>query len=60
MRRKVEASIEKAKKEWEETFDAISDPLFLHDSEFKVIKVQQGICKGCRDVFSGDYRETLL
>ena len=38
MRRQAEASIEKAKKEWEETFDAISDPLFLHDMELKIIR----------------------
>ena len=38
IRRKVEAAIEKAKKEWEETFDAISDPLFLHDRELKIIR----------------------
>lgn len=28
----------KAKNEWEATFDAISDPLFIHDGEMKVIR----------------------
>lgn len=31
-------AVERTKKEWEETFDAISDPLFLHDKEFKVMR----------------------
>ncbi|MBI4689696.1 MAG: PAS domain S-box protein [Nitrospirae bacterium] len=31
-------AIEKAKNEWEKTFDAISDPLFIHDKEFRVIR----------------------
>lgn len=30
--------IERAKKEWEESFDAVSDPLFIHDREFKVLR----------------------
>lgn len=36
--RKNYQAIEQAKTEWEETFDAISDPLFLHDKEFKVLR----------------------
>src|SRR3990167_8789116 len=32
------ASIEKAKNEWEATFDSISDPLFIHDKEFKIVR----------------------
>ncbi|MBI5587465.1 MAG: GAF domain-containing protein [Deltaproteobacteria bacterium] len=28
----------KAKNEWESTFDAISDPLFIHDGEMRVIR----------------------
>ena len=31
-------AIESGKKQWEETFDAISDPLFIHDREFKIIR----------------------
>jgi len=30
--------IERAKKEWEDTFDSISDPLFVHDADFRVIR----------------------
>lgn len=32
------ANLEKAKKEWEATFDSISDPLFIHDREFKIVR----------------------
>lgn len=31
-------AIERGKKQWEETFDAISDPLFIHDREFRIIR----------------------
>ncbi len=31
-------AVERTKKEWEDTFDAISDPLFIHDREFKVLR----------------------
>ena len=35
---KLTAGIEKAKNEWEATFDSISDPLLIHDKEFKIIR----------------------
>src|SRR3990172_8229382 len=35
------ASIEKAKNEWEGTFDAIADPLFIHDKEFKIVRTNK-------------------
>lgn len=35
------SQIEKAKKEWEATFDAIKDPIFMHDKEFKVIRANK-------------------
>lgn len=31
------ASVALAKKEWEETFNAITDPLFIHDSDFRIV-----------------------
>ncbi len=37
-RKRDEEAIERAKKEWEATFDAITDPLFIHDSEFKLVR----------------------
>lgn len=33
--------LRQAKKEWEDTFDAISDPLFIHDQDFNLIKANQ-------------------
>ena len=33
--------LETAKKEWEATFDAISDPLFIHDKQFKIVRANR-------------------
>ncbi len=33
--------LEISKKEWEETFDAISDPIFIHDNEFRIVKANR-------------------
>ncbi len=33
--------IESSKKEWEATFDSISDPLFIHDKEMRLVKVNR-------------------
>lgn len=38
VRKLAEISLEKAAKEWEATFDAITDPLFIHDKEFRVVR----------------------
>lgn len=35
------ANIVRAKREWEATFDAISDPIFMHDKEFKIIRANR-------------------
>ncbi|MBI5875544.1 MAG: PAS domain-containing protein [Deltaproteobacteria bacterium] len=35
------AKVERSKKEWEATFDAISDPLFIHDKEFKIVRTNK-------------------
>lgn len=35
------SQIEKAKKEWEATFDAIKYPIFIHDKEFKIIRTNK-------------------
>ena len=34
-------SISTAKKEWEATFDSISDPLFIHDKKFKIVRTNK-------------------
>jgi len=33
--------VEQAKREWEQTFDAISDPVFLHDDEGRLLRVNR-------------------
>ena len=33
--------IEQAKKEWEATFNAIADPLFIHDHAFRIVRANQ-------------------
>jgi PAS domain S-box-containing protein/putative nucleotidyltransferase with HDIG domain len=33
--------IELAKKEWEDTFDAISDPIFIHDEKFRIVRANK-------------------
>ena len=35
------ATIERAKEEWERTFDAVSDPIFLHDHEFRIVRANK-------------------
>ncbi len=35
----------RAKKEWEVTFDAISNPLFIHDREYRVIRANKAYCE---------------
>src|SRR3989338_4335431 len=32
------SSIARGKKEWEDTVDSITDPLFMHDLEFRIVK----------------------
>jgi two-component system NtrC family sensor kinase len=35
----------RVKNEWEATFDSISDPLFIHDKEFKIVKANSAYQK---------------
>lgn len=42
--RAIEAQIAIAKKEWESTFDAISDPIFLTDIDDKVVRCNRAAC----------------
>lgn len=41
MRRWAEEALKIAKKEWEDTFDAITDPIFIHDSEFRILRANR-------------------
>ncbi|MDI6744997.1 MAG: HD domain-containing protein [Thermodesulfovibrionales bacterium] len=38
---KAKTHIEQAKKEWEATFDAITDPVFIHDSDFRIVRANK-------------------
>lgn len=42
---KSSAAVTLAKKEWEETFNAITDPLFIHDSEMKIVLANSAYAK---------------
>lgn len=33
--------IERAKKEWEDTFDAITDPIFIHDRDLRIVRANK-------------------
>ena len=33
--------LEIAKREWETTFDAVSDPIFIHDKQFKIVRANK-------------------
>lgn len=37
-RKKLEYILERGKREWETTFDAISAPIFIHDSGFRIVR----------------------
>lgn len=39
--RAAKEEMEIAKKEWEGTFDAISDPIFIHDRQFRIIRANK-------------------
>ncbi len=39
------ADIERAKKEWEATFDTIKDPMFIHDKEFRIVRANKSYMK---------------
>lgn len=43
--------IERAKKQWEETFDTISDPLFIHGREFKIIRCNRAYAEAAGKSF---------
>jgi len=35
------ANIERAKREWESTFDAVSDLISIHDNKFRIIRANK-------------------
>ncbi|MBI5469545.1 MAG: GAF domain-containing protein [Deltaproteobacteria bacterium] len=53
----------KAKNEWEATFDAISDPLYIHDGEMRVIRCNSAYRKAAgipfKEIFGRPYYEVF-
>lgn len=56
-------AIERAKKEWEESLDAVSDPLFIHDRKFKVIRCNRAYAQAAgmpyREIIGRPYYEVF-
>lgn len=46
---------EKAKRNWEVTFDSIKDPLYLHDSEYRIIQAN----KAYRDIAGMPFKDMI-
>lgn len=49
------ANIERAKKEWESTFDAVSDLISIHDNKFRIIRAN----KACAGKFNISPKELI-
>ncbi|MFQ5353537.1 MAG: HD domain-containing phosphohydrolase, partial [Thermodesulfobacteriota bacterium] len=53
--------VERSKKEWEETFDSIPDAIFIHDSDFRVVKCNMAYQRLAglpfQDIFERPYYE---
>lgn len=52
-RKQAEEQIRQDKKQWEDTFDSISDPLFIHDREFRVLKANRAYMEASGMSFEG-------
>ncbi len=39
--KQVDVAIRRSKEEWEATVDAISDPLFIHDEQFRIVRANR-------------------
>ncbi len=55
--------IAKGKQEWEATFDSISDPVFIHDSEFNIIRANRAYASAAKmslsDIIGRRYYEVF-
>jgi len=49
------AGIEKAKREWEATFDSIADPIFIHDHSFRIVRCNRAY----RDALGLPFKEIV-
>ncbi len=54
-RKKIERAVMSAKKEWEDTFDAITEIIFIHDREFRIIRAN----KAYKEIAGLPYREFI-
>ena len=56
-------AIERAKREWETSLDAVSDPLFIHDREFKVLRCNRAYAEAAglpfREIIGRPYYEVF-
>ena len=52
-RKKAEEQTRQDKRDWENTFDSISDPLFIHDREFRVLKANRAYMAASGMSFEG-------
>ncbi len=52
---KTTEAIEKAKKEWETTFDAINDPLMIHDNGLRIVRAN----KAYKEMAGRPYKEII-
>lgn len=52
-RKKAEEQVRQEKREWENTFDSISDPIFIHDREFRVLKANRAYLEASGMSFEG-------
>ncbi|OGI37095.1 MAG: hypothetical protein A2V91_07060 [Candidatus Muproteobacteria bacterium RBG_16_64_10] len=57
------AQIERARKEWADAFDAIRDPIFLHDKDFRIVRANRAYAKAAgmaiKDVIGKRYWEVF-
>lgn len=61
--RKNYRAVERAKREWETSLDAVSDPLFLHDREFRVLRCNRAYAEAAglpfREIIGKPYYEVF-
>ncbi len=49
------AQIERARKEWADAFDAIRDPVFLHDRDFRIVRAN----RACAEAAGMDIKDVI-
>jgi PAS domain S-box-containing protein len=54
-RKRVEEVIEKAKKDWEDSFDSINDMITIHDKDFNILRIN----KAAQQIFKSPFKELV-